>query len=317
MYSSVIHLIVDSLPAHPRASGVVGSFHSFGAHLDQTDVAVGDAVLLTLELVGEGHVIPISPPLVQGLSRALKYYDSKTDIVPDGSDRRVRFEYIVQALEAGEWEIPGQEFTYFDVKAGEYKTLRTEPLHLSVAPNTQVTHEHMVQDEPAQQDSVNELRPLHEHGPWYPEPDGSAMPWWLFWTAVALPLCYALFLCMRLWWRCYRERTETDRRARRAFTYARAALKRFEHAGTVHDIPALFVQLFVDRWRMKSHEITEQYVREQLISAGMPVEKQEEWDAFWRGIMHGAFAREQIPDTLNDELYTQAYVWIDTLKKWL
>ena len=56
---------------------------------------------------------------------SFKWYDSKnymTDATQSGFSAKV-FEYILQGLKPGEYEIPPQEFAYFDVNSKTYKKI--------------------------------------------------------------------------------------------------------------------------------------------------------------------------------------------------
>src|SRR5688572_19538771 len=49
---------------------------------------------------------------------------------------KYNFEFIIQGLLNGEWQIPSQDFTFFDVGSRTYKTLQTMPLSLMIMPQT-------------------------------------------------------------------------------------------------------------------------------------------------------------------------------------
>ncbi len=71
--------------------------------------------------------------------KPLKYYESKHYIVSSENRNIVpkkRFEYIVQGMRAGKWQIPPQEFVIFDVEKEAYKTFKTKPLTVTITSNT-------------------------------------------------------------------------------------------------------------------------------------------------------------------------------------
>jgi hypothetical protein len=63
---------------------------------------------------------------------ALKYYFSKSNLVQGSLGLQKSFEYIVQGMQEGEWEVPAQQFIFFDVENRSYKMLETAPLLVTV-----------------------------------------------------------------------------------------------------------------------------------------------------------------------------------------
>ena len=46
------------------------------------------------------------------------------------------WEYVVQGLKPGTFTIPAQSIRFFDTNSRQYKTLKTEPLTITVTPST-------------------------------------------------------------------------------------------------------------------------------------------------------------------------------------
>ena len=93
----------------------------------------GDANVVRLDIVGDGTFEGYETPQLLGIPEGLKSYESKqyTSELANGA-HQTSYEFIVQGLKPGEWEIPAQEFTYFDVNRNEYKTYKTQPLTIAV-----------------------------------------------------------------------------------------------------------------------------------------------------------------------------------------
>ena len=132
IYSNAVELNVDSLPPHPHQPNAIGSFKSIHAKAQPATARQGEGIILTLEFEGDGNFERLETFALEGMPDALKWYDSKSYSEPIQKGHKKSFEYIIQGLQPGEWEIPSQKFTYFDVKNRTYKTLKSSPLLLTI-----------------------------------------------------------------------------------------------------------------------------------------------------------------------------------------
>jgi len=316
-----VSIRVQEAPAHPQASKFVGVAHTYTASLDHGATVIGQPVVLTLELASDHHNASLVSPMLQELPRSLKYYESKVENSDDGHVTRTRFEYIVQPLEVGEWEIPAQSYTYFDTRTETYETIYTAPLYLTVEPGAQgAGHFHESSNNQQQSDNYNAsddvLRPLHEVGPWTKEQDRALIPWWLFWLLMTIPLWHSIGMYSFRRWMQHRDDTVMDRRARYAFTYARTSLKRVSNTGSAQDLVMIFKQLCADVWRMPVHEITESLIQTRLKTSLSP-EAYTEWNQFWMQLLEGAYTKRLYDDVSFKQLCNNVAVWLDRLSTWL
>src|SRR5581483_8503416 len=103
------------------------------------------------------------------------------------------FEYIVQGSQAGEWTLPSQEFTYFDTTTRKYRTLKTEPLVITITPSPLKKQHAPAVASPVSTalDTTSDIRdviaPLHSKGKWYGHHE-KMLPWWLFVIGFLAPL---------------------------------------------------------------------------------------------------------------------------------
>ena len=124
--SNTLSIDVKTIPGSNNFDGI-GSFYSFTAHADKTNILVNEPITLTLELKGSANFDIVMPPVLT-LPPSCKSYDSKTDQTEDSK----KFEFIVQFPEPGSNKIPAQAFSYFDTKIKKHKTIKTEPIEVTI-----------------------------------------------------------------------------------------------------------------------------------------------------------------------------------------
>ena len=131
-----IKINVQSLPAKPAGfSGAVGTF-DIKSSISTNEVKANEAVTLKITVSGVGNMKLISAPEVK-FHQDFEVYDPKIadnyDLTVQGLSGSKTFEYLVIPRNAGKFNIPAVEFTYFDLKTNSYKTLQTENYTLNVS----------------------------------------------------------------------------------------------------------------------------------------------------------------------------------------
>lgn len=127
---------VRNLPAGAPASfgGGVGNF-KIKAELSRDSLRTHDAASLVVTVSGRGNVSLLEAPKV-GFHPDMDVYDVKTtentDRSSGGTSGSKSFEYPFIPRSYGDFTIEPIEYTYYDVNAGKYVTLRTEPLSYHV-----------------------------------------------------------------------------------------------------------------------------------------------------------------------------------------
>ena len=160
-YSNSLKIMVDPLPEHTEPVNGVGNFTRFSAKIQPESAKVGEGMVLALTIEGEGAQNVTALPV--NLPEEFKWYDSKNylaDQDPSAAPARV-FEFILQGLKVGDWEIPVQRFVYYDLKTKRYKTLKTSPLAVSIRPgNVAITVPQSVEDQQDIDNAETERDPL-------------------------------------------------------------------------------------------------------------------------------------------------------------
>jgi len=119
---------VSGLPAGAPASfgGGVGNF-SMKAELSCDSLKTHDAASLKINITGNGNIALLEAPKVN-FPPDFEVYDVKTS---DGAHSKT-FEYPFIPRSYGNFEIGPIEYSYYDVSAGQYVTLRSEVMPLKV-----------------------------------------------------------------------------------------------------------------------------------------------------------------------------------------
>lgn len=132
-------LTVRPLPVANRPAtfvNAIGGGFSIGVQASRTVVSVGEPVELAVLLRGDGPLTGVSlPPLVGPGGLPAAHFSVPEGSVPgeiDADTNSKRFAVTVRVKSADVSEIPAIAFSYFDPAAGEYRTVASRPVALSV-----------------------------------------------------------------------------------------------------------------------------------------------------------------------------------------
>ena len=147
----------------PTFVNAIGGGFALDVQASRTVVSVGEPVELTVRLRGDGPLTGLSLPPLDGPGGLPGTHFS----VPEGSvagevDKETsskRFVFTVRVKSAEVREIPPIAFSYFDPDAGEYRTVTSEPVALSVRAGELVGVADVVAAPTATSQSVREDRP--------------------------------------------------------------------------------------------------------------------------------------------------------------
>ena len=321
-YSNAQSIQVDPLPPYNGLVTAVGLFKQVTATIEPSVAQEGEAVVLAIEFEGEGDLDAIKTPELRGMPEALKYYDSKHYIVPSEDKKQFskkRFEYIVQGLRAGTWQIPMQEFVIFDVKKKAYKKFNTKPLAITITPNAAVQKSTSTQSSSQNNNTgdstkniiPDDLLPIDETGLWYRASQRAPLSLWLF---VLLSLLPGIYLLVAMVWRMIKKRVslhEPAMREKKAFIVARDALEKAQQNNEVTHIYPILIQLIADRCRIDSKKVTQDFIEKKLQEAGLSNIECTKWHDFFMQVIESAYGKKTT-DTNN--LFAQAKRWVDTLE---
>ena len=128
---------VDPLPSKPAdLSGGEGKFN-ISAQLSKKEVRAGDPVTLRVVIGGTGNLKLIKQPVVN-FPKDFDKYDpkvtDKTKLTSSGVGGNMVYDFLIVPRNQGKYTIPSVTFTYYDTDANTYKTLKTTPFTITVAP---------------------------------------------------------------------------------------------------------------------------------------------------------------------------------------
>ncbi len=126
---------VDPLPKRPdNFSGGVGKFNISG-QLNKTEVKANDPITVRVVVGGVGNLKLIKQPVVN-FPKDFDKYDpkvtDKTKLTANGVEGNMIYDFLAVPRNQGKYTIPPVEFTYYDVAANAYKTIKTQAFELEV-----------------------------------------------------------------------------------------------------------------------------------------------------------------------------------------
>ena len=133
-------VVVDVKPlpadAPPSFNGAVGQFTLSGT-VDTTQTRVNEPITWRITLAGQGNLSALSDPVWPDMPE-WRSFESQASASTQFQNGQVVGERVYERLlvpqAEGEYTIPALEYTYFDPLAGEYQTLTTQPIPVSIAP---------------------------------------------------------------------------------------------------------------------------------------------------------------------------------------
>ena len=133
-----IDLTVKDLPAGAPAdfNGAVGHF-SLDAAVDSTKATVNEPVTLKVTISGDGNLENLPDPVWDDIPgwRAFESKATTDSSFADGRFSGTRtYERLLVPTVAGTTTLPPVRYSYFDPDSGEYHTLTTPPIRITVAP---------------------------------------------------------------------------------------------------------------------------------------------------------------------------------------
>ena len=138
--SNALNLTIKPLPAAPADfAGAVGEF-SFTSRVVPTTAAVGEPVTWTLELSGTGNWPDVAGLPQREVSNDFQVVQPKSKrTMKEGSlfEGTLSEDVVLVPSRAGTYRLAPIRFTYFDSKAGSYKTVTSEPVVVPVPAGAQ------------------------------------------------------------------------------------------------------------------------------------------------------------------------------------
>lgn len=134
----IIDVKVLPKPKPADYSGGVGDFSIKGELVTATP-KTNEVATYRVTVTGRGNMNLITAPSLK-LPADFDTYEPKTDnhtvSSPEGVSGNLTFDYTFVPRNVGAYEIPAVSFVFFDPKAGQYRTVRTQPVKMQIAQGT-------------------------------------------------------------------------------------------------------------------------------------------------------------------------------------
>jgi hypothetical protein len=133
-----ITIDVQSLPAGAPADfkGAVGQFE-ISAAVSANEGVVNEPITLIVEIKGAGNIEALVEPPLPKLPN-WRIFESQAQSTVEVQGDTVygtrRFERLIVPGQPGDYTIPAISFSYYDLKAGQYRPISTQPISVIVQP---------------------------------------------------------------------------------------------------------------------------------------------------------------------------------------
>lgn len=268
---------VDPLPAKPaNFSGGVGKFN-ISAQLTKAEVKAGDPVTLRVVIGGTGNLKLIKQPVVN-FPKGFDKYDpkvtDKTKLTNAGVGGNMVYDFLVVPRNQGTYTIPPVTFTYYDVDANAYKTIKTQSFTVKVAPGDgKSTSESF--DNPKDND-IHDIKTgtttLHKIDEFF---YGSTS----YWVCLLLPLTAFVVLLIVFRKRAIDNANVVKMRGKRANKIARKRLKKASKLMFEHKASEFYDEVLRALWgyvsyklNMPVEQLSRENIQETLASHGVAEE---------------------------------------------
>lgn len=284
--SDPLRLRVQDVPHAGRPAwfrdGNIGRFQMSADVKDRdakrpTHVKTGDRVVLDVAITGEGNLVSVKAPVLEGGDAfEIQPLPTAADDVIEKDERgmhgRRNFQFLLTPLEAGDLTTPTVRFSYFDTAAGSYKTL-TVPGRKFTATGARISK--------AGREAAfarRDVTPIFEAAPLERRSSPFFGSVW-FWLLVVLPVGGFGYVEFRHRRGVSDARNPERRRSKEAGVNARKRLKAAERAQRDKLVKDFFGQIartfssyFEERVNLPATGMTHEELRQGAVEAGYPTE---------------------------------------------
>lgn len=252
---SVATIDVRPLPS-PRPEGFDGAVGNFKAdvQLSSTALHTNEPVTYTYTITGTGNIKYLKIPSIN-FPPGIDQYTPKTDIDARYSGGNMtgtyQVAYTLVPQEVGSFEIPPVKFSYFDPKAGEYRSMDLQGFDLKVAKG--------LSSGPTEQKAIAKgmtdilhIKPVGDNLSKHPSYVFRQVWYWLLYALIALVLIVVVFVYRR------QLRLNADVRGRQLARALKKAMKRFRTARsmmTQHNSERFYAEISKALWGYLSDKL--------------------------------------------------------------
>ena len=311
-------------------SNGVGDF-SISTEITSQKVRANDAVIYRINIDGTGNLKYIEAPS-PNFPSDFDVYDPKEEMnaktIAQGVSGKKTIEYTIIPRHAGTFEIPALEFSYFDVKSAQYKTIKTDSYSIEVekgiGDNSDSSGNVSNFSGTAQERLKvlgNDIRYIHniESDNLSEDKDSffGTMGYWLFYIIPLLILCVLAFIYRRQIRLNANQDLIRTRKASKVATKrlkeASIALKSKNQATFYESLHKAMLGYASDKLNIKLSELTSDKVQEQLSAKGVSEEIVKEYFDIVSTCEFARYAPSSDAQAM-DQLYNKATECINILE---
>jgi hypothetical protein len=128
---NTLEVQVQPVPMERRPDSFTGGVGIFDFHVEvgPEQVKAGEPVTLRMRISGEGNIKQVTPPTLES-DHNLKLYEART--LPSNRPDEVVFEQVVIPVSETVTNIPPIDFTYFNTKTADFRTIARGPFPIAV-----------------------------------------------------------------------------------------------------------------------------------------------------------------------------------------
>ena len=295
VFSDKVIVDIKPLPPTDKQSQGVGHFTKFTASLPGSQLAQGDAALLTLTLEGD-YPESIGVPQLK-LAPELRSYESASKTSATGKS----WDYVIQGLKSGTFTIPAQRLTFFDTVSRHYKTLQTEPLTITYSPS-QIKQTAPLRPNVEKQEE-KKVQPEER----VPVPD---LPWPLFLFLCLIPPCVQ---AVRWLVRCPLS-LRLRKRVRRAslLLSARRAIKKSERLQDPSPLYEILKGTLIDYYELPPQS-NEDVIAAALQQEGLDEQTIKRWQALVDEVVPYTEYAQAGERAIRPQVYKDIRAWLEQL----
>ncbi|MCL5875778.1 MAG: BatD family protein [Candidatus Dependentiae bacterium] len=300
IYSNAVTLKIDPLPAYQGHVDGIGHVKNIHISLQPAVMREGEGATLTIAVDGD---IDMEQFPLHNIPDSIKVYESKKYM----QDKKQCFEYVIQAIKSGEFEIPSQQITYFDVELYRYRKAITPvtPFTILKSDKQQVvfSDDEQVEREAKKAENRHEIKGLIRH--FYGAYGRNVhIPWWLFIILCLLPILFAiknaktsLFGVLGSWFPGIQRRM--------MFSSIRWQLGKSRQVP--YDWHFIFLSMFASLLNKHISQVTGEDI-ERWMTQRTTDQELWKWQQFFNNLHQANYFSDKAVDI--DQLYKQAMRWI-------
>ncbi len=320
-YSNGLKIKVVPLPDTDAPVFFVGDFKSAQLSVSTTSVRKSEGLVATLSIVGEGNSAYVDHPSLT-MPDQMTYYDSNARLGTHNGVTKKEYDYVLQGLSEGTYTIESQTITYFDTRDKQYKSIKTQPLMITIMPGT------VAQAAPKDsKEKEEEQRTVEVHdqkgaedsstvvvGDWQKKVVKQPLSPVLFFLLFILIVVLGCVSFIRRYLQDEKIRNAPERAYKNAFKEARAT---FNKARMLHYdglLYHMFIVLFAARKKIAVTSVTEQMMEQALYDAGMAEKDVMQWRLLFAQLAESAFTAHK-QENNRDAFFNKARVWLHEWEK--